>query len=473
MTNNIQTSIIFSNPDPAFGGADEEKLEDAKLIAPISLRSAEKLVTREDYISHLEVDSLVMHADVVGKENEPDEIFQEYGYFLPPLDTWIYVTPERENWAEKNPYEYNKYLRISAPYTSWKVWDYEDILISALNQTIYLTKYKKYKGYPMYVTIHEAYTGTPPDLNSSFRWYSGNSYIEEIDYTIDTVNAKITRIATSGGGRIPSGDVILRIRYIEETDSLGDQVSNTTNFKNATIKTFTTDEITLATTPNSLYPNFTIVMTNTHHTKTYSSVTDYSINYNTNKITRLDTGDIFPGDIVCVQYASNWQINEADSSEQREILDIISNKKMICVDIHLKDSVYTPFDVEATIYCYKNMRTKVINGLEDYIRKYMNLSTAEYNSPMRIVDIYGLIMKYDGVRYAEISYLGKNFDVYRKYVLDEITLQELNDLDANKVEHYISAKYNEIMVLAQDEYDGSAIIENKRHGLIFAYKDAT
>ncbi len=415
-----------------------------------------------------------MHANVVGKENEPAEIFQEYGYFLPPLDTWVYVTPERENWAEIDPYEYNKYLRIGNPYISWKVWDYEDIQITSLNQTVYLKKYKKYKGFPMYVTIHEAYTGTPPDPNVSFRWYLGSSYIEGIDYTIDPITAKFTRIASADEGRIPV-EVLLRIRYIEETNALGDQLSNTESFKTATVKIFSTSEIDLDPVSNGLlYPNFSIVATNINGTQIYSPITDYSIDYLNNKISILSTSAniTVPGKII-VQYASRWQTNESDASEQKEILDIIKNKKMICVDVHLKDSVYTPLDVEAVIYCYKNMRTKVIDGLEDYIRQNINLSTAQYNTPMRIVDIYSLIMKYDGVRYAEISYLGKNFDTYRKYILDEISLQELNDLDANKVEHFITAKYNEILILAQDEYDGSAMIENKRHGLIFTYRDAS
>lgn len=150
-----RATIIFGNPNPGFGGADAEDLETAKLVAPISLRSANKTVTVEDYISHLENSTYVMKANVIGKENEPAELEEEIGYSLPPLDTWIYTVPTRDNWQTYDPALYHKIFKIGRPYNIHGEVDSEEIQLTSLNQSIYLTKYRKTKGLTIYVTLHD------------------------------------------------------------------------------------------------------------------------------------------------------------------------------------------------------------------------------------------------------------------------------------------------------------------------------
>lgn len=452
---NKRVTTIFTNPDGGFGGSDEEDLEDAKLIAPISLRSANKTVTEEDYISHLELDPLVMHAYVVGKENEPEDIYEEYGYHLPPLDTWIYICPEKEAWNEINPREYNKVLQIDRPYSIHKEIDYEDVSITTLDQVAYLTKYHKYSGYVIYVTLHETST-------ECTEYMFADSYQDGIDFNLDSVNSTITRVATADGGTIPSGDRTLRVRYISD--------SNIATFKTNTVKTFSGDQISLDTVSNSLYPKESIKVMDMEGNP-YTKTTDYTIDYELNKINRVIGGNIPPNSTVIIYYANNWLQDENDASEENYMLDIIKNKKMICVDNYIKDSVYSPFDIVATIHCYKNMRTKVTNGLKTYLKEKYNLKKAKYNFSIPITQITLDIMKYAGVRFVEISYYGKNYEAYRRYVLGEITLSELQKIGGEHNTNTIPCKYNEILILSDDEYSGNQILENQRHGMIFTYRD--
>lgn len=468
-----RVSILYSNPDPGSGGADQERVEDAKLTAPLTLRSANKTVTHEDYVTHLVTDSSIMKANVVGKENEPDEIFEEYGYNLPPLDTWIYVVPQLVGWESINPYELNQRMLISRPYDRHDSVDEEEITISALSQSVYMKKYKKYKGFAMYVTLHE----NSPENND---WLAADSYIEGTDYTIDPITATFTRIQSSDGGTIPAGERTLKIRYIYDTirDNEGviDQENSVLQFKNNTVHTFqvsgTSEIITLDTTSNSLYPNYPLTITDVEGSTVYELDTDYEINWSSNVITRKTDGTIGPGEKVIVTFANHWAQDENDVSGEKNILDIISDKKMICVDNHVKDSLFSPFDVKGVVYCYKNMRRKVQDGLENYLRQFYTLEQSSYNDSILKADLINKIMNYSGVRFVEVEYLGKDYEAYRRYVLDEITLSEMQELGGQNVEHKIDAKYNEILVLANDEYEGTEIVENKRHGLIFEYKDA-
>lgn len=468
-----RASILYSNPSPGSGGSNEENIDAAKLTAPISLRSANKTVTREDYIQHLEKDATIMHANVVGKENEPDDIYSEYGYFLPPLDTWIYITPNRAGWENMDPYILNQRMLITRPYTKNDFIGEEEIQISTLNQTAFLKNYNKYKGFAMYVTLHEEST-------ECVDYLAADSYIEGIDYTVDSVNSTLTRISTADDGTIPSGTRTLKIRYIYNTvfntDGNIDQANSVLQFKNATVKTFQssgTDEIiTLASNPNNIFPNYPIKITNITGDTEYILDEDYTINWVNNIITKTNTSSIGSLEKVIVTYASNWTQNEDNVTEEKMTLEIISDKKMICVDNYVKDSIFTPFDVKATIYCYKNMRGKVQQELENYIREFYTLDKMEYNSVVHKMEISNNIMQYPGVRFLEIEYLGRDYNVYRKYILDEISLEELQELKAENMEYKIDAKYNEILLLSNDMYDGSNIVENKRHGLIFTYKEA-
>ena len=450
LANDAKVSVVFNNPDAGFGGADEEDIEQAKLTAPISLRSANKTVTREDYITHLESSQHVMHAHIIGKENEPDDIYLEYGYYLPPLETWIYICPNRENWSSYNPKLYNKILKIDRPYNTHKILDSETITITNTLQMVYLKKLKKYLGYNLYIIPENNLTAEP--------------YIYDRDFVINELTCSLTRISTAEGGSIPTGDQNLLVYYVEESAQ---------DFYVNTVKTFDSDNnIYLDTVANGVYPAQPIVITSKNGT-VYSLTSDYTVGYAANRVTRSAVGAISGDETVFVQYANNWMHDDEDDSEESLILDTIKNKKMICVDNLIKDSIYTPYDVVATIYCYKNLRSNVETNLKNEIREKYNLKNSSFATKISKSKLMSDIMNVNGVRYVDINYLGKNYEAYRRHVLGTLSFDDLVEMDANKVDSNIDAKYNEMLVLANDEFEGnSTIVEYQRCGLIFTYKDA-
>lgn len=451
LSNNSRVTVMFSNPEAGFGGADEEDLETARLTAPISLRSANKTVTREDYISHLEESPLVLHANVIGKENEPEEIFEEYGYNLPPLETWIFTCPQRDNYNSIDPFYFNKFMKIGRPYSTHKVIDSEEIVFTNTIQTVHLKKVRPHLGTPIYIVPSDNLTATP--------------YYEGTDFEFNEVTGAVSRISTADGGTIPAGTIALTVNYISDSSSL--------EFYTNTVKTFgANDRIYLDTVDNSLYPTEPIIVKKTDGTA-YVLGKDYSVNYVNNYILRNPTGSISMLEKVSVQYANNWVHNDDDGSEETLILDSIADKKMICVDNVLKDSLYTTFDVVATVYCYKNLRNNVESTIKDHLRNIYNIENAKYNTQISKSKVIADMMGVSGVRFVDIAYLGTNYEAYRRFVLDTLTLDEINSMNANKVENFIPAKYNEMLVLANDHFEGiSTLAESQRSGLILTFKDA-
>ena len=454
-----RATAIFGNPNPAFGGAEEENLDDAKLIAPISLRSANKTVTIEDYISHLELSPIIMKANVIGKENEPPELKEDLGYNLPPLDTWIYVVPQKDNWEAVLPSNYNKYFKINRPYTHNTALDYEDISITQMNQSAYLKKYRNYIGYNIYVTLHDE---SPENID----WMYRDSYLKDTDYTFNEINGLFTRISTADGGNIPSGDRILRIRYVEK--SLDD-------FKNSTALQFGSAGTILLDNsgPNKLCPSVPIIVQNIQGNIVYEENKDYEINFAANTIKLTSGSRIGPLSRVIVYYANQWMTGQYDTSEEKLILEVVKNKKMICVDNYVKDTVFSTFDIAANVTCSKNFIKSIKTNLEDYLRGLYSLNRASYAKAISKAEITKYIMKMDGVVDVEITYLGRNYEAYRRFLLNTLSREELYLQKAENVEYKLVTKYNEIFIPNDDEYEGYQSVENKRHGFIFSYNEVS
>ncbi len=449
-------TIIFTNPQSGFGGSDGESIEEAKLTAPLSLRTANKTVTSEDYIIHLEDSSLVNRAKIISKENEPAELYEDYGHFLPPLDTWIYVLPEREGIDEVNPLDYTRQLKLSPPFVDngWLV--YEDFELTTLNQTVYIPKLHKYQYYTKHIVLYE-------DTTEGINGVVTPSYELDTDYTLDYTTSEFTRIQGVDGGTIPAGNRTLRIFYIKNDTG--------TEFESKCFRTFASNKIILSDNAAiDLYPSISIVIYDKMMQVTYQLGTDYEINYATNTVTLISSGGISDGDRVLVTYADYWD-SDGDS-EEKQILDFIKDKKMLCVDNHTRDTVYVTFDLVATVYCYKNLKGDVQDKLPNLIKDRFNLKNAIYDYPISKAELISFIMNQSGVRFVEIDYLGKDYMAYRKYIQNELTSEELTNMDANKVEHKIIPRYNEILVLNWDEYDGIQLSSNQRHGVILNYEEA-
>jgi hypothetical protein len=437
---------IFTNPLAGFEGADAESIDEARLTAPLSLRTANKTVTNEDYIIHLEEVANVNHAYIVSAENEPDEIYNDFGYSLPPLDTWIYISPKREGANTADPLKYQTMLQLSENFVRHGWDDYEDFVFDSNHQTVILSKLRKFKYHTKVVTLIDNATGL-----------AQNSYSEDIDFSFNYVKGEITRISTADGGTIPSDAHTLRILYTTET--------SVATFKTACVKTITSGYALIGSSVFTvLYPALPIKIFNYDLSVEYVRDVDYTFDYNTRKVTIIPGGRLAEGANIICSYADSY--DSTAETESSLILKAIKDKKMLCVDNSIKQSRYGVFDIVAKVYCYKNLKGNVEAGLPEHIKSQFTIDMSLYNYPINKSEIYAMIMNYPGVRFVEIEYLGRDYSAYYRYILGDIDAATLTAMDADKVEHKIQPKYNEILVLAQDEWDGVELNDNKRHGVI-------
>ena len=448
----VRVTGIFSNVNSGFGGFDAESVADARLTAPLDLRSANKTVTNEDYVLHLKKITLVHHAKIVASENEPIDIFNEYGYFLPPLDTWIYISPVREGIDAINPLNYPKFLALTDTFNDHGWIDYEDFTITAAQQTTYLKKYRSLSYAPFIIVL----------MDSTGQGIHGTPYVLGVDFTIDFTRSELTRIQTADNGTMPAGTHTFRMIYLKDPDVI--------TFNTACIKTFSSGTIALGFTSHSpIYPAQPIRIFYKFLTTEYSVDKDYVVDYATNLVTMQTSGSLTDGSEVVVQYADNW--DKAADCETNTILNGIVNKKMLIVDNHIKQARYGTFDVCLSVYCYKNLRSQVEANLPAFLRSQFTIDLCQFNYPINKAELIALGMNFSGVRWVEVTYLGRNYGAYRKYILGELTLADIQSMDADKVEQKIIPKYNEIITLAWDEFEGIALLENQRHGLMIQFLD--
>ena len=117
------------------------------------------------------------------------------------------------------------------------------------------------------------------------------------------------------------------------------------------------------------------------------------------------------------------------------------------------------------------MTNNVRNNIEDFIRNKYNIYQQTFNEDISKSEISSFIMSYPGVRLAEITYLGRDFNIYQNYLLDNITQEELGEIESENVEHKINTKYNEVLSLNNNEWTGVEVLENQKHGLIITFKE--
>lgn len=454
-------TVIYTNPTSAAGGSDPESVEEAKFTAPLHLRSANKTVTEEDYITTLEKHPSTLHATIVSKDNEPEDIYKEYGHFLPPLDTWIYICPTREGTEETNPVFYNSLFALSKTYTVHEAIDYEDIHLYPSVQSVFLRKLRKNMSYYMYVVLFDG---------QGDQWAAADSYIIGEDFEVDEINSMFTRTQTADGGSIPSPtdpNTPLTLRIFYTRDDIQTHRQKTVKYFTGTTSGWT---VQLTTIPGSLYPAKPIEVWDKKLETKYVKGRDYLIDYETGVLSLVQGTDIDSDEPVIVYFADGWDADN-NTLEEKMYLDYIKNKKVLCVDNYIKEARYGVYDAAIKIYTYKNMTNSVKNNIYAYIRDRFNIEKQTFGQNISKAEMSSYIMAYPGVRLAEVTYLGRDYVAYQKYVLGDISLDDIKEVGAENVEFEISAKYNEILVLSADQWDGVEVLENKKHGLIISFEE--
>lgn len=194
--------ISFINLTSGSGGSESETTEHARRYGPLSLTTVEKTVNPTDFVVLLQDNSTIMNSITYGKSNEPDEIYNDFGYHIPPFESWIYPVINKLGWESFETYSYPTSMRIGRPYQPYGPRDKEFITFQSGEQQIELTKLKDNAHHNDYSNLRVS------DLMHSTLYSPGN------DFVIDLESRTIVRLT---GGNIAATDTVL-VQYYEDSN---------------------------------------------------------------------------------------------------------------------------------------------------------------------------------------------------------------------------------------------------------------
>lgn len=112
--NGNNVNIHFVNEQKGTGGRDGETAEYASVYAPLSIRTAEKAVTEEDYNIIVNSDNTVVKAKSFGNNNiAPSTVYSEYGMYIHPLEVWHFILRDKPGWEDIAPSRYKDFQWIT------------------------------------------------------------------------------------------------------------------------------------------------------------------------------------------------------------------------------------------------------------------------------------------------------------------------------------------------------------------------
>jgi hypothetical protein len=265
---NVQ--ISFLNTTSASGGAESESIESAKRYAPLSITTVEKTVNPDDFVVLLERFSSLLKAIAYGKSNEPSEILTDWGYRIPPYETWIYSVYDKTGWENFPTYSYPMEMKIGRPYVEYGLLDTENIRFLAGDEEQILTKLKSY------ALDNDTANIKVTDIDNSTIYTAGT------DYVIDLDGRTITRIDT---GAIAEKSVVT-VQYYQNDKMDEDYV--VINFATDDEQDIPRPPIYTGIRTSAVLSNLNVDLTeNTLSSNDYNwPVGDYRIDYETNKIIR-------------------------------------------------------------------------------------------------------------------------------------------------------------------------------------------
>lgn len=251
---NVQ--VGFVNSTAASGGEASESLDTAKRYGPLRLTTAEKTVNPQDFVVLLQDFGALMNSVAYGKSNEPDEIFNDYGYYIPPYETWIYAIFNKAGWPSFPTYAYSTSFQVGRPYAKYGPLDEERITFEGGEPNQLLTKIHKY-------ALNADYSNL-----SVYNIQRDLTYVPGDDYVVDLEGRTINRIDDGG---IDENETII-VRYFENSN-IGDEI---------TINFMTGDSQQIPETP--IYPGLQTKAWSTNSDTVYqeNNVSFNDFNYPTN-----------------------------------------------------------------------------------------------------------------------------------------------------------------------------------------------
>lgn len=291
---NVQISFI--NSTAASGGSPSESLDSAKRYGPLRLTTAEKTVNPQDFVVLLQEFGALMDAIAYGKSNEPDAIIGDFGYYIPPFETWIYAIFNKAGWPSFPTYAYESSFKIGRPYVRYGPVDEEKITFEPADPNQVMTKLVDY-------ALNNDYSNI-----SVYNVERDVTYIPGDDYVVDLEARTLNRV---DDGAIENDQTVI-VRYFENSDT-GDEI---------TINFMTGDTQPIPETP--IYPGFQTEAWLINSDAVYSEndvsfndfnypTNDYYIDYDSNEIIRkspqpfLDSRNTF-GDTQTIQNGINNEV---------------------------------------------------------------------------------------------------------------------------------------------------------------------
>jgi len=157
--------------------------------------------------------------------------------------------------------------------------------------------------------------------------------------------------------------------------------------------------------------------------------------------------DAFDGATVNGVQTSGFPLGSLDEDIYDESLQ---DNKIGGIDHVFKESKFTTFDIEGTVYHDKVYSAADIKqSIEEALNSAFSLEQRDYGEPVARSKIMSIIHDIDGVDYIEMSYLGP----------------DATNLSTN-VSNVISADFDEIIVISETRY----LAGEQVHGIKFDYK---
>jgi len=124
----VITNVSFINTQEGSGGEDSETLEHAATFAPLSIRTANKAVTENDYDILLNGEATILKSKTYGNNNMPSNVYEQYGLYIKPLEVWNFILKLKTGWEDINPSEYNDFQWITLRMENWfnEMWHLTD-----------------------------------------------------------------------------------------------------------------------------------------------------------------------------------------------------------------------------------------------------------------------------------------------------------------------------------------------------------
>lgn len=255
---NIQ--ISFVNATAGSGGQQAETLQNAKRYAPLRLTTAEKTVNPQDFVVLLQEFGSLINSIAYGKSNEPTDVIDDFGYHIPPFETWIYPLFDKPGWPSFPTYAYQSAFEVGRPYVQYGpvaeetvFFDPNSTLGDAQQRLKLLIDYALNNDYSN-IVVYDIERNT--------------TYIPGDDYVVDLESRTLNRLTTGG---IDSGQIVV-VRYFEN-DEVADTI--TVNFASG-------DEQPIPASP--IYPGQTTEAWSINSNRIYheNDVSFNSFNYPTN-----------------------------------------------------------------------------------------------------------------------------------------------------------------------------------------------